>query len=132
MNVTAAATRPGDRIRGIGLVVEYSEPEADYTTAIEGYVLTPMPTLEGNSAEFEKTPVKLVLPNTHRVNVVRPFQVGDKVTVADPEGMEYEDVSYVEAVVLHVYEDLRTITVGYENDLENPWGVGFRAARHVA
>lgn len=65
MRIAAHTVRPGDRIRGIGLVVEYSEPASDATTRLEGHLSV---RTEGG---FYEHPARVDLPNEHVVNVVR-------------------------------------------------------------
>jgi hypothetical protein len=77
MQVQAQNIRPGDRIRGIGLTVDFSEPFSDWVTNVEGTVST----RNAETGEFEKASVEIKLPNTHLVNVRRPFQPTDRVTV---------------------------------------------------
>jgi hypothetical protein len=73
MRVAATNVLPGDRVRGIGLVVEYSEPETDFSTALVGKVSSRPDPAAGYDADgpFQTTDVKVVLPNNHLVNVVR-------------------------------------------------------------
>lgn len=65
MRVRTHNVKPGDRVRGLGLVVEFSEPETDHTWALQGHVSQRR---EDGGQQF---PVKVVLPNEHVVNVVR-------------------------------------------------------------
>lgn len=67
MRVAATNVLPGDRVRGIGLVVDDVVPETDFTTAITGHVST----REGDGEFGVFSGVKVVLPNEHVVNVVR-------------------------------------------------------------
>lgn len=66
MHVQANTVQPGDRVRGIGLVVEYVEPATDFDTRLVGKVSTVDPTGEWAQAE-----VTVTLPNNHIVNVAR-------------------------------------------------------------
>lgn len=132
MQINASATRTGDMLRGIGLFVEFSEPETDFATRITGYVVTDRETDERFSG------VTLVLPNEHKVGVRRLFEVGDIVTVPvymwDEDAEDFMDEQYVRSEVLHVYGDEKTLTVRREGDPTdtNVIGVPFFRARHAA
>lgn len=65
MRVAAKDVKPGDRVRGIGLVVEYSEPQSDFVWSLVGDVSTKE---DGDYSEFHTS---IVLPNDHLVNVCR-------------------------------------------------------------
>lgn len=65
MRVTASNVQPGDRVRGIGLVAEYVEPQTDFTTSISGYVSQKH---EDGGQTFHTS---IILPNEHLVNVAR-------------------------------------------------------------
>lgn len=67
MKIQALNVLPGDIVRGIGLVVEYSEPHSDFQTALVGHVSTRNP----EDGKFEQTPAVIQLPNEHLVNVRR-------------------------------------------------------------
>lgn len=69
MKVSATNVLPGDIVRGIGLVVEYSEPETDFATRLEGYVSTRIQTEDG--PDYVRDAAKVILPNDHQVNVRR-------------------------------------------------------------
>lgn len=66
MRVVATNVLPGDRVRGVGLVVTEVVPENDFWTTIEGKLSTR--TAEG---ETETSFTKVTVPNEHLVNVVR-------------------------------------------------------------
>lgn len=96
MKVKASEVREGDRVQGIGLVVEFSEPHSDFTHALVGRVHT-----RDANGEVEQFATTLILPNDHMVRVSRPFKVGDRVTVPVVEnGDEEVGVQYVEASVV--------------------------------
>lgn len=66
MRVTTTNVKPGDRVRGIGLVVTEVTPENDFWTRVEGTV--------SRRAEFggyDVAETHVLLPNDHVVNVVR-------------------------------------------------------------
>lgn len=76
MRTTTSAVRPTDLVRGLGLVVEFVEPETEFTTRLTGHVGSDE---RGNLFSG----VSVVLPNEHLVNVARKLAPGDRVTVAD-------------------------------------------------
>ncbi len=67
MKFTAQNVKPGDIVRGIGLVVEYGEPQSDFFTSLIGYVST----RNAETGQFEQSPSSMVLPHDHLVNVRR-------------------------------------------------------------
>lgn len=73
MRITTTNVKPGDRVRGIGLVVTEVTPETDFSTRIEGNVSSRPDPAAGYDAdgEYQLTEVSVVLPNSHVVNVVR-------------------------------------------------------------
>lgn len=79
MRIQAQHVKSGDRVRGLGLVVEFSEPETDHTTALEGHVS------QRHEDGGQHFPVKVVLPNGHLVNVVRSDENfrADRVTLTE-------------------------------------------------
>jgi len=64
MQIEAYLVKPGDRVRGLGLVIEYVEPEDDFHTRLVGFV-------QNRDDELEMFTTSVVVPNTHRVNVRR-------------------------------------------------------------
>lgn len=135
MQVQAQSVKPGDFVRGIGLVVEFSEPQSDFTTSLSGHYVLNRETGEQWSAQ------PIVLPNEHLVNVRRPFAVGDAVTI--PAGytnlvdvldflstFEVAALSegFVDAKVVAVLPEERQVVV--ERDGVN-YAVPFRSARHA-
>ena len=66
MRINATDVKPGDRVRGIGLVVDYSEPQDDSNTHLEGHF-----SVRAEGGGFYQSPGRIIVPNDHRVNVVR-------------------------------------------------------------
>lgn len=124
MKVKASEVREDDRVQGIGLVVEFSEPHSDFTHALVGRVHTR--DANGGVEQFATT---LILPNDHMVRVSRPFKVGDKVTVkvVEVEESNIETTQYVEASVMAVYEDGVVAKFGDGGEKFSP----FRDTRHA-
>lgn len=86
MRINATNVLPGDRVRGIGLVVEYSEPQDDFNTTLEGHYSVPA---EGGG--YYQHPARITVPNTHRVNVVRSAEnfLADRVADAEAALVSY-------------------------------------------
>ena len=131
MQITASATRPGDMLRGIGLFVEFSEPETDYSTRITGYVVTDRETDERFGG------ITLVLPNEHKVGVRRLFEVNDIVTIPvymlDEDAEDFMDEAYVRMVVAAVDPEAKTLQLSREGDPTEAWVTApFFRARHAA
>lgn len=143
MRTTASQIRPADLVRGIGLTVEFAEPENDFATRLTGTVST----LDPESVEHAKYythETQIVLPNDHRVNVRRAFQPGDRVTV--PVGyIDFESAEalqfllgadYVAMEVDEVRADERQVVV-FDPNSDEPlsertrYGVPFRSTRHA-
>lgn len=76
MHVQASTVQPGDRVRGIGLVVDFAEPADDFHTNLVGKVSTaPNPAAGYDpSGEWQLTDTKVTLPNNHIVNVARHIE----------------------------------------------------------
>jgi hypothetical protein len=131
VQITAATTRPGDIVRGIGLVVEFSEPQDDNTTHLAGYVIPERAVPDARYA------VELNLPNEHRINVRRQFAVGDIVTVPvyvwDDGSEDFMDEQYVRSEVMYVYGDEKLLTIRREGDPTDTSvvSVPFFRARHA-
>lgn len=66
MRIQAQHVKPGDRVRGIGITVTFSEPQSDFHTRLEGTVSTRVE--EGLYATYDTF---IVVPNNHLVNVRR-------------------------------------------------------------
>jgi len=118
MRTTAQSVRPTDLVRGIGLVVEYAEPETAYATRLSGHVGDAFPT-------------SVVVPNDHFVNVRRLFEAGDTVTVPAHLVSDIVDTDdpYVACKVLAVDAEGRVLEVEtYGHALDVP----FEFARHAA
>lgn len=73
MHVQANTVQPGDRVRGIGLLVDFIEPATDFATTLVGKVSTaPNPAAGYDpSGEWQVEEVQVTLPNNHIVNVAR-------------------------------------------------------------
>jgi hypothetical protein len=97
MRTTASQIRPADLVRGIGLTVEFAEPENDFATRLVGTVST----RDSETGGYEQYAAQIVLPNEHRVNVRRAFQPGDRVTVPSYyfTGTGLEDMDAIEALL---------------------------------
>lgn len=66
MQIQAQNVLPGDRVRGVGLIVEYAEPHTDFSIALVGQVSS-----RDSEGEYQLSPATIVVPNSHLVNVVR-------------------------------------------------------------
>ena len=122
MRTTAQSVRPTDVVRGIGLVVEYVEPETDYVTRLVGRV--------GRGDEAFETSV--LVPNDHIVRVRRLFEAGDAVTVPAHLAANIVDTDYpyVPCNVLAVDPVARALVAEVETH-GHVLDVPFELARHA-
>ena len=134
MQIAARQLRDNDLIRGIGLVVDtlYYNEQTDEVTVVSHTVD------RESGTTFGVGPIQL--PADHRVNVARRFQPGDRVTIANPAKFDglYEDEeaydavpTFLEAVVLEVNTDFRSLRVAEVSEAQTQHTVGFREARFV-
>lgn len=132
MQIAASAVREGDVIRGIGLVVEFNEPQTDFEARLAGHIVVNRETGETYG------PVSIIVPNEHKVNVRRLFAVGDVVTVPvyewDEDAEDFMGEQFVRSEVLHVHGDEKLLTIRREGDPtdNDVTSVPFFRARHAA
>jgi hypothetical protein len=124
MKIQAQNVRPGDRIQGIGMVVEMAVPQDDFNTFVEGHV--------SDREQGEQFATSVILPNAHWVRVSRPFQVGDAVTVPSAEAGEDNVVTtqFVRATVTEVVNSGVGVVIEGQED-SGTEGFTFSEVRHA-
>lgn len=140
MQITASQTRPGDLVRGIGLVITSTDYDENTNEAkLYGYVVTDRDVPEAQFA------TGIHLPGPHKLNVRRAYQPGDMVTVPSQYLLSLEEQEALDLAddesELPVIEPFRTAVVGSVNtehrfisvqDVNgNTADVPFRRARHT-
>lgn len=133
MQIATRQLRQDDLIRGIGIIVDRLEVDEETNEA----------TVFGHTYDRETNSpfaTSVHLSAEHRVNVARRFQPGDRVTITNPAKFEdlYEDEetfdavpAFLEAVVLEVNADFRSLRVAEVSETQAQHTVGFREARFV-
>lgn len=139
MQITASQLRGNDLIRGIGLVVDQRILDSGAKVVVLGHTVD-----RETGSEFS---TRVELPEDHRVNVRREFQVGDIVTVSvyaytddpwnDPAFEGFDGTNqYIERQVSLVDVErrlLHTVPLNVElEDSDDHFAVDFRQARHAA
>lgn len=129
MRIATSTVRPTDLVRGIGLVVDFAEPETDFTTRLSGRVID-----RESGDEFTTS---IILPNDHQVGVRRLFAVDDVVTIPtymlDEDAEDFMDEQYVRMVVAVVDSETKTLQLSREGDPTEAWVTApFFRARHAA